>query len=271
MAEIAIEQLSVRFNTRRGTVQALENINLKVRDGEFVCLLGPSGCGKSTLSNVIAGLLEPTSGRVVMDGVPVQGKERQQRIGFVFQRPTLIPWKTTAKNIEFSLSSLGYRQPGDWRAMVQKQIDFIGLKGFEDAYPRELSGGMQSRVGLARAMVIEPQLLLMDEPFSSLDQITAGRMRTELLRVWETQRITTLFVTHDISEAVELADRIILLSPRPGRIHKEYLVPVPRPRNSADERLGALENEILHDLNAMPGMGDEDQQTGQGDQIQAHA
>lgn len=253
MASIALENLAVTFKTRRGLLSVLENISLSVSEGEFVCILGSSGCGKSTLLNVVAGLLEPDGGRVVINGRPAAGRERAERIGFVFQRPTLIPWKTTAQNIQFSLATLRYGNPDSWPDRIRQQIEMVGLGGFEDAFPRELSGGMQSRVGLARALVIEPALLLMDEPFSSLDQLTAGRLRTELLQLWGRKRITTLFVTHDIAEAVYLADRIILLSPRPGRIYREYPVKVPRPRALGHERLVQIQTQILQDLNSIPG------------------
>ena len=227
-AKLTIKDVTVTFQRRRGgSVVAVDRLDLAVRDKEFVCIVGPSGCGKSTLLRVIAGLTRPSSGDVVLDGVRVGGPGADR--GMVFQSYTLFPWLTVQGNVEFGprLS----RHPLELCARIAKRyIDLVGLSGFEHAYPKELSGGMMQRAAIARALANDPEILLMDEPFGALDAQTRTLMQELLLSVWEQTHKTVLFVTHDIDEAVLLADRVYVMTARPGRIKREVHVSLPRPR-----------------------------------------
>lgn len=230
-AKLILRDLSVIFRRRRGgEVVAVDDLSLTVQDKEFVCIVGPSGCGKSTLLRVIAGLSRPQTGEVTLDGerVTEPGADR----GMVFQSYTLFPWLTVQGNVEFGprLSGLW---PEECAEVAHRYIDLVGLTGFEHAYPKELSGGMQQRAALARALANDPEILLMDEPFGALDAQTRSLMQELLLRVWEQTHKTVLFVTHDIEEAILLADRIYVMTARPGRIKHEVRVPLPRPRTVA--------------------------------------
>jgi len=209
-------------------VVALRDVSLGVKRDEFVAVVGPSGCGKSTLLRLIAGLLRPTSGEVTIDGAPV--REPRQDTGIVFQQPTLLPWATVTDNVLFPLRLMHQMRP-DSTATVHELLNLVGLAGFEHRYPRELSGGMQQRAAICRALIHDPDVLLMDEPFGALDALTREEMSLELLRIWTAQPKTILFVTHSIPEAVLLADRVVVMSPRPGRIVEEIDVPLPRPRS----------------------------------------
>lgn len=227
-AKLIIRDLSVVFHRRRGgAVVAVDGLSLTVHDKEFVCIVGPSGCGKSTLLRVIAGLSRPQTGEVTLDGerVTEPGADR----GMVFQSYTLFPWLTVQGNVEFGprLSGLW---PEECAEVARRYIDLVGLTGFEHAYPKELSGGMQQRAAIARALANDPEILLMDEPFGALDAQTRSLMQELLLKVWEQTHKTVLFVTHDIEEAVLLADRIYVMTARPGRIKREVKVSLPRPR-----------------------------------------
>ncbi len=225
---LAIRGLSVVFTRRRGgSVTAVENLSLGVREEEFVSIVGPSGCGKSTLLRIVAGLIRPTSGEVMLDDRPVEGPGADR--GMVFQSYTLFPWLTVQGNVEFGLRLRG-RPPEERREIAHRYLDLVGLRGTEPAYPKELSGGMQQRVAIARAMANEPAILLMDEPFGALDAQTRSVMQELLLRVWEQTHKTVLFVTHDIDEAILLSDRIYVMTTRPGRIKTEVAVTLPRPR-----------------------------------------
>jgi NitT/TauT family transport system ATP-binding protein len=208
------------------TIEVLENVSLDVRRGEFVCIVGPSGCGKSTLLNVIAGFLAPTSGELRVEGLPVRGPD-PRRI-FVFQENGVFPWLTVTDNIGFGLSR---KPPAERERVVAHYVEMVGLKGFERAYPRELSGGMKQRVEIARALAANPDLIYMDEPFGALDFLTRLKMRSDLIRIWQEERKTVLFVTHDIEEAVQLADRVLVMSRRPGRVVGEVTVELSRPRD----------------------------------------
>jgi ABC-type nitrate/sulfonate/bicarbonate transport system ATPase subunit len=227
-AKLVIRDLSVVFTRRRGgTVVALEALSLDVRDEEFVSIVGPSGCGKSTLLRIVAGLIRPSAGQVLVDARPVEGPGADR--GMVFQSYTLFPWLTVQGNVEFGLRLRGL--PADVRAQIARRyIDLVGLAGTEPAYPKELSGGMQQRVAIARALANDPSILLMDEPFGALDAQTRAIMQELLLRVWEQTHKTVLFVTHDIDEAILLSDRIYVMTARPGRIKAEVPVALPRPR-----------------------------------------
>ncbi|HEX9533132.1 MAG TPA: ABC transporter ATP-binding protein [bacterium] len=230
-AKLIIRDLSVVFHRRRGgEVVAVDGLSLTVQDKEFVCIVGPSGCGKSTLLRVIAGLSRPQAGEVTLDGerVTAPGADR----GMVFQSYTLFPWLTVQGNVEFG-PRLSGRPSEEYAQVARRYIDLVGLAGFEHAYPKELSGGMQQRAAIARALANDPEILLMDEPFGALDAQTRSLMQELLLRVWEQTHKTVLFVTHDIEEAILLADRIYVMTARPGRIKHEVRVPLPRPRTVA--------------------------------------
>ena len=216
-------------------VHVLEHVNLDVAHGEFVCIVGPSGCGKSTLLNIIAGFLKESRGEVLVEGRPVDGPD-PRRI-FVFQENGVFPWLTVRDNIGFGLSRL----PAERRAeTVRHYVDMVGLTGFENAYPRELSGGMRQRVEIARALAADPDIIYMDEPFGALDFLTRLKMRADLIRIWQGERKTVLFVTHDIEEAVQLADRVLVMSRRPATIQEVVPIDLPRPRDlDAPEYLAA--------------------------------
>jgi NitT/TauT family transport system ATP-binding protein len=213
---IQVRGLRMSFPGKTAPIAVLENIDLEVFRGEFVCIVGPSGCGKSTLLNIIAGFFEPTSGEVLINGTQVSGPD-PQRI-FVFQENGVFPWLTVEQNIGFGLDQLS---PQEKAPIIQRYVDMVGLNKFEKLYPRELSGGMRQRVEIARALAANPDIIYMDEPFGALDFLTRLKMRTDLTRIWQEERKTILFVTHDIEESVQLADRVIVLSPRPGKILKD--------------------------------------------------
>jgi len=222
-------------------VETLKNINLTVEDGEFLSILGPSGCGKSTLLEILAGLQLPTAGEVKIDGRKLQGTGIER--GVVFQDPSLYPWRTVGQNVELGLELRGVSK-SDRRTMSQKYLDMVGLQGFEHKYPHHLSGGMKQRAGLARALANSPEVLLMDEPFGAVDHLTRLQLQDDLLKIWEAEKKTVIFVTHDVSEAVFLGDRVILLSPRPGRINQMFKVPNKRPRKRDDVELLRIQTDI---------------------------
>jgi NitT/TauT family transport system ATP-binding protein len=221
---------SLVYRATRGQTAALERIDLHVEQGAFVSLLGASGCGKSSLLKIFAGLLSPTSGTVRLDGRPITGPS--SRLGVAFQRPTLMPWKTVLENVLVPAQAQ-HRDTAASRARAQALLAMVGLDGFARAYPYELSGGMQQRVGLARMLVTEPDVLLMDEPFSALDPLTREELMVELQRLWLVDTRTVLFVTHSIAEAAFLSDRVLVMSPRPGRVAAEIVINLPRPRTLA--------------------------------------
>lgn len=210
-----------------GRVHALERINLKIAEGEFVCVVGPSGCGKSTLLRMLAGLDDCDGGRMALDGRDVEGPSG--KVGVVFQAANLLPWLTVRENVRLPLRVGGRHEPND--ARIDDLLDMAGLADFGGRYPYELSGGMQQRAGICRALARNPQILLMDEPFGALDALTRERMNIELQRIWETHRKTIMLITHSISEAIFLADRVIVMSARPGRVLADLAVPIPRPRS----------------------------------------
>ena len=223
-----ISDLEKVYATREGgSVHALSDINLKVADGEFISVVGPSGCGKSTLLKILAGILDRTSGVVLMGNKELSGPSRE--IGVVFQAPVLLPWRNVLENIVVP-AEVQRRDKAEYTARAQKLVDMVGLAGFEKKYPQELSGGMQQRVGICRALVYDPSFLLMDEPFGALDAMTRETMNHELQRIWIESQKTILFVTHSIAEAVFLADRVVVMTPRPGRIAEIVEVDLPRPR-----------------------------------------
>ena len=225
---IEIKDLWMTFpGKRKGEqVHVLENVNLSVSRGEFVCIVGPSGCGKSTLLNVIGGFLEQTSGTVLVEGQPVKGPD-PKRI-FVFQENGVFPWLNVEDNVGFGL--LGISDEAR-KEIVTRYIDMVGLTGFDKSYPRELSGGMRQRVEIARALAASPDIIYMDEPFGALDFITRMKMRADLVRIWQEEKKTILFVTHDIEEAVQLADTVLVMSRRPATVQFSEKIDIPRPRD----------------------------------------
>ena len=226
-----------------GSVRVLERVNLAVKEGEFVCILGPSGCGKSTLLNIAGGFIPPTEGAVTIDGVPVTRPD-PRRI-FVFQERGVFPWLTVEENIGFGLFRL---QNGDKHTRIAHYIQLVGLQGFEKAYPRELSGGMKQRLEVARALAVDPDVLYLDEPFGALDSITRLQMRRELLRIWHAEKKTILFVTHDIEESVQLADRVVVMSQRPARIRREIVIDIPHPRDLSSRRYIELRDQLFSEI-----------------------
>ncbi|MAW88050.1 MAG: ABC transporter [Phyllobacteriaceae bacterium] len=229
------------FETASGALEALRGVDMTVNRHEFVAVLGPSGCGKSTLLRLTAGLLTPTSGKVEVFGLPVSGP--RDDVGIVFQKPTLLPWATIEDNVVFPIRHKHGRVGVEDRARARDLLAMAGLKGFERRLPSELSGGMQQRVGIARALLLDPDILLMDEPFSALDALTREEMGFELLRIWQDRPKTVLFITHSISEAVLLADRVLVMSERPGRIIEDLPVPLPRPRT-----VETTSSKVMHDF-----------------------
>ncbi|MDO3409279.1 ABC transporter ATP-binding protein [Saccharibacillus sp. CPCC 101409] len=225
---------------------ALQDINLTVQDGEFLCILGPSGCGKSTLLEITAGLLPQTGGEILLDDALQSGTSRD--IGVVFQDSALLPWRSIRRNIEFGMEVAGVGRE-ERRARARETIEFVGLKGFEDKFPHQLSGGMRQRAGLARTLVANPRVILMDEPFSAVDHLTRLTLQDEIVRIWQRERKTILFITHDVAEAVYLASRIVLLSPRPGKIRKIFDVPFERPRSRSDAELLSIVERIYVEIN----------------------
>jgi len=225
--KVKIDQVIKTYQTRTGENIALNGISLEIKENEFVTVVGPSGCGKSTLLNIIAGLLEPTSGKVYVDGKPVEGPGPER--GVVFQQYALFPWLTVLKNVEFGLNLQGIpREQAKQEAM--KYIKMVDLESFVNAYPKELSGGMKQRVAIARAYAVNPQVLLMDEPFGALDAQTRTQLQTELLGTWEKEQKTCFFITHDVDEAIILGQKVIIMSARPGRIKEIVDIKIPYPR-----------------------------------------
>lgn len=241
-AHVRINDITKIYDS--GRTRALESIDLEIRRGEFVVLVGPSGCGKSTLLNIVAGLEEPTLGSV---GYPDSQKIDRSRTSVAFQDPSLFEWRTVRKNVEVGPEVLG--TPRDTRRrLAEESLELVGVAEFADSYPHRLSGGMRQRVGLARAFATSPQLLIMDEPFSSVDHFTKLRLQSEVLRLREQAGATVLFVTHDVSEAAYLADRVIVMSPRPGRIVQEFTIDLPHPRPRFARELVEVEDAIYREF-----------------------
>ena len=226
--KLRLAALDKWYPAKRGRVQALQNINLDLADNEFVSLVGTSGCGKSTLLSIVAGLQEFDGGVLLADDAPLTGPGLDR--GVVFQSYTLLPWLTAQGNVEFALQAAGYGR-GERRDLARQHLELVKLERFADAYPSQLSGGMKQRVAIARALSYRPRMLLMDEPFGALDALTRHQMQELLTRIWEEHRLTVLFVTHDVEEAVYLSDRIVVMSIGPGRIRETFAVDLPRPRH----------------------------------------
>lgn len=231
---IVVDQVGKQYAGPDGSpVTALENICMRIEEEEFVVLVGPSGCGKSTLLNMVGGLLKPSCGRIFVEGL---AEDRDPSVGMVFQEVGLFPWRTVTENIGFGLEEAAL-SPEERQERVRYHIELVGLAGFENSFPHQLSGGMRQRAGIARTLAIQPDLLLMDEPFSALDAQTRTLMQEELLRIWEQHRLSTLYVTHNIQEAVYLADRVVVLSRRPGRINSILTIELPRRGRDSAEHL----------------------------------
>lgn len=241
---VGISSLSHQFELEGDPLPVLDNVDFSIEPGSFVALLGPSGCGKSTLLRLLAGLDHPTRGELTVDGTPV-GDPDPSRI-LVFQDPTLFPWRTVWDNVALGLEAQGILKNS--RSRIDEAIRLVGLAGFDKAYPHQLSGGMAQRVALARALVNEPRLLLLDEPLGKLDSLTRLTMQTELVNLWQRSRLTAVLVTHDVEEALFLAQRVLIFGPRPARIVADLPVDLPYPRHRGDPRLAELRREALNHL-----------------------
>jgi NitT/TauT family transport system ATP-binding protein len=243
MSAIELRNLCKTYTTADGRpLPVLDDLSMTVAPGEFVCILGPSGSGKSTTLDVLAGLTQQDQGEVLVDGREL--RSRDTVFGYVFQRPRLLNWRSVAQNLEFALEAHGVPR-ARWRELVDQQLEVVGLSQFRDAYPLTLSGGMQQRTAIARALIIEPSVLLMDEPFSALDELTARHLRRELVSLWSRLQSTVLFVTHNAMEAAYLADRVVVVSDRPARVVADIPVEVPRPRTSADPDVIAVQQQVI--------------------------
>jgi ABC-type nitrate/sulfonate/bicarbonate transport system ATPase subunit len=249
-AAVAIRNLWMSFPGKQAPVHVLEDVNAEIARGEFVCIVGPSGCGKSTLLNIIGGFLRGTSGQVLVEGAPVTGPD-PRRI-FVFQENGVFPWLNVTENIAFGLRR---RDLAEKARIVRHYTDMVGLTGFESAYPAELSGGMRQRVEIARALAANPDIIYMDEPFGALDFITRLKMRADLVRIWEHERKTILFVTHDIEEAVQLSDRVLIMSRRPATIQEVIEINLPRPRDLDSPGYLAKRDHIFASMGMSLGVG----------------
>lgn len=246
MSTITVRNVSKIYPAADGKeVVALQDTALDIADNEFVCLIGKSGCGKTTLLNMMAGFVTPSSGEILVDDEPVTGPGKGK--GVVFQQFALFPWLTAAGNIAFAARQRGLSK-SQAAELANDLIALVHLKGFEQKYPSEMSGGMQQRVSIARALAIDPRILLMDEPLGALDEMTRHSMQEELLQIWSSKKKTVVFVTHSVSEAIFLADRIVIMGARPGRIVREYRIDLPRPRNRVDTVALGLETEIYAQL-----------------------
>ena len=252
MAQIKLQATGLRHEYYQprtgGRLLALDNINLHVDDGEFVSIVGPSGCGKNTFINLCDGLLKPTAGKIDIDGKQVTGPGTDR--GMVFQDSCLMPWRTVFKNVIFGLECQGFDN-AEGQERARTFIKLVGLQGFEDHYPHELSGGMQQRCNLARALTVDPKILIMDEPFAALDAQTRELMQAELLRIWREAKKTVLFITHQINEAIYLADRVVIFGARPGKVKQTIKIDLPRPRDLSlkrDPRFLELENQVWEQI-----------------------
>jgi ABC-type nitrate/sulfonate/bicarbonate transport system ATPase subunit len=241
--KIDVRDLTMSFTSERGVLSVIERVGFSVGDGEFVAIVGPSGCGKTTLLNLLTGFLQPDAGVVTIDGA--QRSRPDARGILISQQGSVFPWLTVRENLMFGLNG---RTPAECAQAADRYADIVGLKGFEDSYPYELSGGMLKRVELARALVVKPEILYMDEPFSALDALMSLRMRNELLRILAQERHTVLLVTHDVEEAIHLADRIVVLSSRPTRVQKIFEVPFGHPRRLSAPEAQQLRTAVLREL-----------------------
>ena len=241
-AKVSIKNLSLDYRLKKSFVTALKNISLDIQDGEFLCVVGLSGSGKTTLLNILAGFLEPTQGNILLDGKPIADAGKMNR-GVVFQEYALFPWRTALKNVEFGLQMKGF-EPQQREETAQKYLELVHLEKFAHLHPHNLSGGMQQRVAVARALAYEPEFLLMDEPFGALDAQTRENLQELTVEVWQKTKKTIFYVTHNLSEAVYLGERIIVLAGQPGSIYKEFKIDLPRPRDTFDQKFIELRQEV---------------------------
>ncbi|MBE0516249.1 MAG: ABC transporter ATP-binding protein [Methanophagales archaeon] len=238
--KLTLRNVTKRYNSEEGELKALEEINLEVKSTEFLCIVGPSGCGKTTLLRMVAGLDYPSSGEIILDGERVRGPSPDR--GMVFQEFSLFPWRTVLKNVEFGLEIRGVQER---RKIAEQYLELVGLLDFKNCYPQELSGGMKQRVAIARALATNPAILLMDEPFGSVDAQTRNVLQEELLQIWKRTEKTILFVTHSVDEAVYLADRVAVMSARPGRIIQCMKIDIPRPRKRTSMEANVIREQLL--------------------------
>ncbi|OPY28466.1 MAG: Trehalose/maltose import ATP-binding protein MalK [Methanocella sp. PtaU1.Bin125] len=243
--DIKLDHVAKEYQSRGGSLLAIDDVSLEVRDNEFICLVGPSGCGKSTLLRMIAGLDTVSRGQILINGTPVVGS--CPKVGFVFQEYTLFPWRTVQKNVEFGLE-LKKIPPQQRKETADKYIDMVGLSNFRDSYPHQLSGGMKQRTAIARTLAVGPEILLMDEPFGALDAQTRNILQVQLLEIWHKEKIKIIFVTHSVDEAVFLADKVAIMTARPGRIKEIVDVGIPRPRVRTDPEVNQIRDAILKSL-----------------------
>lgn len=246
MGHLSVKHISQSFEKDSGeSTKALEDVSLEIEDGEFVCIIGPSGCGKTTLLRIIAGLDIPDSGQVTLDGDTITVPD--PRRGMVFQEYSLFPWRTVMENITFGMEMQHVPQAERLKT-AEEYLNLVGLEQFRNSYPYELSGGMRQRVAIVRALANNPSVLLMDEPFGALDAQTRNLLQQELLQIWSKKKITILFVTHSVDEAVYLADRIVVMSARPGKVKEIVTVTLPRPRDRTSRQANELRNKLLEEL-----------------------
>jgi NitT/TauT family transport system ATP-binding protein len=238
--KLRLRNVTKTYNSEEGELKAVENINLEVKPTEFLCIIGPSGCGKTTLLRMVAGLDYPSSGEIILDGARVSGPSPDR--GMVFQEFSLFPWRTVLKNVEFGLEIRGVQER---RKIAEQYLELVGLLDFKNCYPQELSGGMKQRVAIARALATEPAILLMDEPFGSVDAQTRNVLQEELLEIWKRTEKTIMFVTHSVDEAVYLADRVAVMSARPGRIIQCMKIDIPRPRKRTSVEANVIREKLL--------------------------
>ncbi|MBX3666224.1 MAG: ABC transporter ATP-binding protein [Burkholderiales bacterium] len=243
---ITVRGVSKWFGSGDGALQVLDNISLTIPSQSVVAIIGSSGCGKSTLLNIISGLVTPERGEVILNGVAAREFRDWRSISYMFQEDRLLPWRTALRNVEFSLEA-GSMLRSEREARAREALKLVGLEAFADAFPYQLSGGMRSRVALARSLVQEPCILLMDEPFSRLDALTRAQMHEELLRIQQLKKMTIVFVTHDVEEAVVLADNVVVMAPRPGRIRDQVAITLPRPRDATE----AITAQQAHQLKSL--------------------
>ena len=246
MRAIVFNNVNLEFTTKQGCMKVLDGVSFEIEEGSFTCLLGPSGAGKSVTLSILAGILEPTSGEILVRGNP-RGSI-PIRYGYVFQQPRLLPWRTVRDNIRFVLRAINVRDQKEQNRRIDSVLSLVGLMEYGGLYPQQLSGGMQQRVGIARAYAMEPDILLMDEPFSSLDEITSRSLREELIETWLHVQRTIVFVTHDIAEASYLADQILLYSPKPTSVVAKLHPDIPRPRKYGSEDLFRVEQQVMREF-----------------------
>ncbi|MCH7380745.1 MULTISPECIES: ABC transporter ATP-binding protein [Acinetobacter] len=240
---LSIKKLNKSFQRDQNNLTVLDGIHLDIEQGEFISIVGSSGCGKSTLLRLIAGLDSDYQGEILLNKIPIQGTDLKR--GLIFQEHRLLPWLTVSENIHLALEETGLSR-SEKNARVKEHIEIVGLTGFENAYPHELSGGMAQRVAIARGLVNKPDILLLDEPFGALDAMTRSHLQAELQRIWQHEKITMILVTHDIEEAVYLGDRVIVMSARPGKIKEIIPIPLAHPRHKDSESLFNFRNQALH-------------------------